>query len=149
MPCVSDPGSKLVSASRTKDIKVIPVPGASALTAAASVTGFAGKELYFAGFLSKKPGKRINELNRTKNISATIIIYESPHRIRKLLEALSLVFPEKDIMIGREISKIHEELLRGKASELINTKFTEKGEFVIAVDNNDASTPEEFEDFTR
>lgn len=142
-PGISDPGSKLASEARKNGIKVIPLPGASALTTLASVAGFAGKKIYFGGFLSKKPGRRINELNSLKRISATIVIYESPHRIIKTLTALSEVFPDNQILIGREISKIHEEFISGTAGSILSGKITEKGEFAIAIDNNDPKISEE------
>lgn len=142
-PGISDPGSKLASEARKNGIKVIPLPGASALTTIASVAGFAGKEIYFGGFLSKKPGRRINELNAIRRISATIIIYESPHRIIKTLTALAEVFPENQILIGREISKIHEEFIAGTAKSILESKITEKGEFAIAIDNNDPKNTDE------
>ncbi|HPJ14146.1 MAG TPA: 16S rRNA (cytidine(1402)-2'-O)-methyltransferase [Spirochaetota bacterium] len=142
-PGISDPGSKLASEARKYGIKVIPLPGASALTTIASVAGFAGKEIYFGGFLSKKPGRRINELNSLKRISATIVIYESPHRIIKTITALAEVFPDNQILIGREISKIHEEFISGTAGSILNGKITEKGEFAIAIDNNNPKFSED------
>ena len=137
-PGISDPGNRLVREARRRGLTIIPLPGPSALAAAASVTGFDGKTIIFGGFLSKKPGRRINELEKLKESTGTIIIYESPHRIMKLLNAVGTVFPEQEVVIGREITKIHEEFLSFKGSSLLdeNLKITEKGEFVIAINNN-------------
>jgi len=137
-PGISDPGNRLVREARRRGITIIPLPGPSALATAASMTGFDGKTIIFGGFLSKKPGRRINELEKLKANSGTIIIYESPHRIMKLLNAVGTVFPDQEVVIGREITKIHEEFLSFKGSSLLdeNLKITEKGEFVIAINNN-------------
>ena len=127
-PCISDPGSKLVSTARKRGIEIIPLPGPSALTALASVSGFAGKNIIFAGFVSKKPGRRIGELEDFKTFDGTIIIYESPHRILKTLAAIAEVFPGKNVVIGREMTKFHEQFICATPEELSAIKFPEKGE---------------------
>lgn len=137
-PGISDPGSRLVREARRRSLTICPLPGPSALTAIASVTGFDGKNIIFSGFLSKKPGRRIHELEKLREFNGTIIIYESPHRIVKTLKAIGEVFPAAPVLTGREISKIHEEfiLLTGKDTLTDDFTITEKGEFVIAIDNN-------------
>ena len=135
-PCISDPGSRLVSHARDAGIRVIPIPGPSALTAAASVTGFAGKNITFGGFISKKPGRRLGELEDFRDFEGTVIIYESPHRITKTLAAIAEVYPDARITLCRELTKIHEEIITGTATELARPgAVTEKGEFVIAIEN--------------
>ena len=136
-PGLSDPGSKLVSQARSAGIKVIPLPGPSALTALVSVSGFPEKNVLFAGFLSKKPGKRVHELEKLREFPGIIVLYESPHRIQKLLEAISGVFPENPLIIGREMSKRFEEFITGTASELSQKTnlVTKKGEFSLAIYN--------------
>jgi 16S rRNA (cytidine1402-2'-O)-methyltransferase len=136
-PAVSDPGSRLVEAARSAGHIVSPIPGASALTALASVSGFPGKHLLFAGFLSKKEGRRRRELEELKQIKGIIIIYESPHRIKKALASIAVVFPHERIILGREMTKMFEEFISGTAAGLLaeSSPIREKGEFAIAIDN--------------
>lgn len=141
-PGVSDPGSKLINAARINNIKISPLPGASALTALASVAGFPEKEIVFSGFLSKKEGKRIRELESLKQSGGIIIIYESPYRIKKLLQAISKVFPGGNVLIGREMTKFYEEFISGSIEDIINNidSIKEKGEFAVAVYVNEKKT---------
>jgi len=138
-PGLSDPGSKIVSMARREGINVIPVPGVSALTTLVSVSGFPEKTVLFGGFLSKKPGKRVNELNRLKTHEGILIIYESPHRIKKTLKDIGEVFPGREIVIGREMTKKFEEYINFNADSMtsIIEKLTEKGEFAIGILNKD------------
>ena len=138
-PGLSDPGSKIVSMARKEGINVIPVPGVSALTTLISVSGFPEKTVLFGGFLSKKPGKRVNELNRLKTHEGILIIYESPHRIKKTLKDIGEVFPGREIVIGREMTKKFEEYISfnsGSMDSIIN-ELTEKGEFAIGILNKE------------
>ncbi|PKL35527.1 MAG: 16S rRNA (cytidine(1402)-2'-O)-methyltransferase [Spirochaetae bacterium HGW-Spirochaetae-1] len=137
-PALSDPGSMLVRKAREYGIAIIPLPGPSALATIISVAGFPEKNIIFGGFLSKKPGKRIHELEKLREFPGIIIIYESPYRIKKLLPALYQVFPGKEVLIGREMTKVYEEFisgtLTGEDAGLDSVK--EKGEFTVAVFNN-------------
>jgi 16S rRNA (cytidine1402-2'-O)-methyltransferase len=138
-PGLSDPGSRIVSMARKEGITVIPVPGVSALTTLVSVTGFPEKTVLFGGFLSKKPGKRVNELNRLKIHEGIIVIYESPHRIKKTLKDIGDVFPGKEVIIGREMTKKFEEYINFNSEQIssIIENLTEKGEFAIAILNKE------------
>lgn len=138
-PGLSDPGSKIVSMARNEGINIIPVPGVSALTTLVSISGFPEKTVLFGGFLSKKPGRRVNELNRLKTHEGIIIIYESPHRIKKTLKDIGEVFPDREIIIGREMTKKFEEYLSFNSHSMISVidKLTEKGEFAIGILNKD------------
>lgn len=138
-PGLSDPGSKIVSMARKECVNVVPVPGVSALTTLISVSGFPEKTVLFGGFLSKKPGKRVNELNRLKTHEGILIIYESPHRIKKTLKDIGEVFPGREIVIGREMTKKFEEYINFNADSMtsIIEKLTEKGEFAIGILNKD------------
>lgn len=138
-PGLSDPGSKIVSMARKEGVNVVPVPGVSALTTLISVSGFPEKTVLFGGFLSKKPGKRVNELNRLKTHEGILIIYESPHRIKKTLKDIGEVFPGREIVIGREMTKKFEEYINFNADSMtsIIEKLTEKGEFAIGILNKD------------
>ena len=136
-PGISDPGGQLVVLARENNIPVIPVPGPSAVTAILSVCGFPATKFYFAGFLSKKEGRRKNQLQELSNIDAIIVLYESPYRITKLLHAIAEVMPQAQILIGREMTKHFEEFIYCTSSQIeeITAKLTQKGEFVVAVYN--------------
>ncbi len=138
-PGLSDPGSRIVSMARREGINVIPVPGVSALTTLISVSGFPEKTVLFGGFMSKKPGKRVNELNRLKTYEGIIIIYESPHRIKKTLKDVGDVFAGREIIIGREMTKKFEQYLSFNAASMnsVIDTLTEKGEFAIGILNKD------------
>lgn len=138
-PGLSDPGSRIVSMARREGVNVIPVPGVSALTTLISVSGFPEKTVLFGGFLSKKPGKRVNELNRLKTHEGIIIVYESPHRIKKTLRDIGEVFSGREIVIGREMTKKFEEYLNFNADSMgtVLDTLTEKGEFAIGILNKD------------
>jgi len=136
-PGVSDPGSRIVEAVRKDDIEVVPLPGVSALATIVSVSGFTEKNVIFGGFLSKKPGKRVNELNRLKEFEGIIIIYESPHRIEKTLTDISEVFPGNRVVIGREMTKTFEEFIstEGKSIPDLLPRLKQKGEFAVSIHN--------------
>lgn len=136
-PCISDPGYKLVEAARTAGFQVVPIPGPAALSTIVSVCGLPASEIYFAGFISKKPGRRINELTALKEIPGIIVFYESPHRIIKLIEALNVVFPDNELVIGRELTKFHEEIIHNRVSEIYKNldKLEQRGEFTLALYN--------------
>lgn len=133
-PLVSDPGFKLVREVASKNIKIEVIPGANAAISALSISGLPTDKFLFLGFLPKKDGKREKILADTKDaiskVKATVIIYESPFRVLKLLEQIKEVFGDVDVVICRELTKMHEEIYRGKISE-IASKIKPKGEFAI------------------
>ncbi|HOT43813.1 MAG TPA: 16S rRNA (cytidine(1402)-2'-O)-methyltransferase [Spirochaetota bacterium] len=137
-PGLSDPGSRLVSAAREQGIPVCPVPGPSALAAIVSVSGYHGKSIIFGGFLSKKEGRRKKELAAFREFNGIIVLYESPYRIKKLIVAIGEVFPGRMLLIGREMTKLHEEFIYGKVDEIISAidSVKEKGEFSVIVYND-------------
>jgi len=135
-PGVSDPGGRLASAVREAGFPVVPLPGASAVTALMSVAGTAGKGFVFEGFLSPKGGRRRNRLKALLDMGMIFVLYESPYRILKLLEDLKELSPERNILIGREITKKFEEFLSGSPQEVLavlSSRSTLKGEFAILV----------------
>ncbi|MCP4133282.1 MAG: 16S rRNA (cytidine(1402)-2'-O)-methyltransferase [bacterium] len=136
-PGISDPGSKLVGKAREGGIEIVPLPGPSALASIVSVSGFPEKKIIFSGFLSKKPGKRINELTALKEFEGIIVVYESPYRIKKLLNAIKEVYPNTEILIGREMTKFYEEFISVNTENIDKTLETlkEKGEFTVALLN--------------
>ena len=140
-PTISDPGYQLVKELVDQGIRVVPVPGPSAVIAGLSVAGLPTDAFMFMGFLHRKQGKRRRVLEGLKDESATLVFYESPRRIIGLLEELLLVFGDRPAMVAREITKIHEEFIRGKLSAIMNTlkeKSVVKGECVVFVAWEDA-----------
>jgi 16S rRNA (cytidine1402-2'-O)-methyltransferase len=134
-PGISDPGERVVNAAISAGFRVEPVPGPSALVAALTASGLATDEFHFVGFLPHKSGQRRNKLEAMKPISGTLVLYESPYRIEKLLNELCDVFPDRQVVLAREITKKFEEFLRGKPAELLEVvrKRSLKGEFVVLV----------------
>lgn len=138
LPTISDPGYVLVRACRDEGIKVIPIPGANAALTALIASGFPTDSFYFAGFLPKKGNKKLREVLDKETV---VILYESPHRIIKRIEAIAAYAPSRKICIARELTKLHEEFLVGEASEMQHAPITPKGEFVIIIDKeNKVST---------
>jgi 16S rRNA (cytidine1402-2'-O)-methyltransferase len=134
-PGISDPGERVVKAAIAAGFRVEPIPGACALVAGLTASGLPTDEFYFIGFLPHKSGQRKNKLESLKAISGTLVFYESPYRIEKLLGELNEVFPERELVLARELTKKFEEFLRGKPAELlaIARKRSLKGEFVVLV----------------
>lgn len=148
-PCVSDPGWKLVRLARQENIQVTALPGASATTCALSASGLSGGGFCFLGFLPKKKGKALKQIEAALNIEKPIIIYESPYRIVKFLEFLQENLQQIKVFIGREITKTFEEYLSGTPAELLaNFKARKKilGEFVVILDGRKTDTEEDNED---
>ena len=117
-PCISDPGFEVVDEALKRGIKVIPIPGPSAMTAAASVAGISTRRFCFEGFLPKKKGRQ-TLLKSLATEERTIVIFESPHRIEKTLRDIETFIGIREVVIVREITKIYEEILRGTTTELI------------------------------
>ena len=134
-PGISDPGERVVRATIAAGLRVEPVPGACALIAGFTASGLPTDEFHFVGFLPHKSGQRKNKLGSLKTVPGVLIFYESPFRIEKLLGELNEVFPERDVVLAREITKKFEEFLRGKPAALLEvaTKRRLKGEFVVMV----------------
>jgi 16S rRNA (cytidine1402-2'-O)-methyltransferase len=118
-PAISDPGARLVALAHAAGVPVCPVPGPSSLTAALSVSGFTFERVLFLGFLAKKPGDRRRALEDALETAACVVFFESPERIRATLTQLAELAGARRICLLREASKIHEEVLRGAAAELL------------------------------
>jgi len=134
-PGLSDPGAVLVREARGRGHEVVPVPGASAFATIISAAGVSGRTFLFDGFLSPKPGKRRARLAQLLSRGESFVLYESPYRIGKLLADIAALEPERQVTIGRELTKIHEEIVSGTASELASRFPAEsaKGEFCLLV----------------
>ena len=134
-PGISDPGERVVKAALAAGFRVESVPGPSALIAALTASGLPGEEFHFLGFLRHKSGQRRKQLERLRGVDGTLILYESPYRVEKLLSELAELFPERSIVLARELTKKFEQFLRGTALELLE-QFRErrfKGEFVVLI----------------
>ena len=136
-PGISDPGERVVRAAIAAGFRVEPVPGPSALIAALTASGLPADEFHFIGFLPHKSGQRRAKLEQLKNIPGTLVLYESPFRVEKLLTELKDVMPSGRVVLARELTKKFEEFLRGTPEELLAVMKTRslKGEFVVLVDN--------------
>lgn len=134
-PCVSDPGSVLVSLAIENDIKIVVINGSSAMLTALIASGLDTSKFSFLGFLSSKKGTRKNSLLKYKDCEETLIIYESSHRIADTLKILLEVFGNRKVCIARELTKLHEEYIRGTLETVQNLSESQlKGEFVIILD---------------
>ena len=142
-PLISDPGYKLIQAALDEKIAVRSVPGPSALTAAISIAGISSDQFMFLGFLPRKPIMRRKRINSILHIDSSIIIFESSHRINKLLKDLYLLLGNRKISIMREITKIYEENIRGNINEVMEhcINKTLKGELVILIEKPDNIKP--------
>jgi 16S rRNA (cytidine1402-2'-O)-methyltransferase len=135
-PGISDPGARLVAAVRTAGFSVVPIPGPSAVTAALSVAGLSTHEFLFLGFLPHKKGRQ-TALRHISKETRPVVLYESPHRIEKLMSELSGVAPYRRILLFRELTKMFEEFLVGTPHELwarLETDGSARGEFVVIIE---------------
>jgi 16S rRNA (cytidine1402-2'-O)-methyltransferase len=133
-PLISDPGVRLVSACIEKEIKIIPIPGVSALIAGLSMSGLPTDAFVFEGFLPQKKGRQ-SKLKELAEEKRTIVLYESTYRIEKLLKELNEFLPNRFVVVCREITKKFEETWRGFPKDILETLETRtiKGEFVVVI----------------
>ena len=117
-PTISDPGQVLVASAWAAGHAVEPIPGPSAITTALSVAGYGGPGFTFAGYLPRKPGEMRRLLSRLADDDRPMVAFDSPYRIRKSLGLIGELLPERHLTLTRELTKIHEEVLRGTASEV-------------------------------
>lgn len=134
-PGISDPGYKIIRECIDNNIPIIPIPGPSGLITALTVSGKPTDKFTFEGFLSNKSARRKNQLKKLKTEERTAVLYESPHRIIKLLEDILEVYGDIEIVLARELTKKFEEIRREKASLSINhfKSTPPKGEFIVII----------------
>jgi 16S rRNA (cytidine1402-2'-O)-methyltransferase len=134
-PGISDPGERVVRAAIQAGFRVEAVPGPSALVAALTASGLATDEFHFIGFLPHKSGQRRKKLEQLKAFEGTLILYESPYRVERLLGELKDLFSSRQVVLARELTKRFEEFLRGKPDELLERIRIQgaKGEFVVLI----------------
>ncbi|MEP7105315.1 MAG: 16S rRNA (cytidine(1402)-2'-O)-methyltransferase [Chloroflexota bacterium] len=133
-PTVSDPGQRLVAAAWAAGHRVAPLPGPSSAVAALSVAGYPGNGFTFAGYLPRKSGERRRFFESLRDERRPTVVFESPHRVLKALAELAEVLPGREVTIGRELTKLHEEVLRGTVEEVIAAlDGRARGEFTMVV----------------
>ncbi|HHX28998.1 MAG: 16S rRNA (cytidine(1402)-2'-O)-methyltransferase [Bacillota bacterium] len=135
MPSVSDPGARLVEAVREAGFDVRVVPGPSAVTSALSLSGFPGDKFVFGGFIPRKSSQRQSFFQEWVRPGITTVFFESPHRLAKSISDLALVFPDAEVCLCHEMTKVHESVLAGTAAQLAERLPNEKvlGEWVAVV----------------
>lgn len=137
-PGISDPGFRVVRMALEEGLRVVPVPGPTALISALVASGLPSDEFFFGGFLPARSGQRRARLAELSAIPSTLILYEAPHRIAASLKDAREVLGEREAVVARELTKLHEEILRGRLSELA-TQFSQadrepRGEIVLVID---------------
>jgi 16S rRNA (cytidine1402-2'-O)-methyltransferase len=137
-PAVSDPGFRLVRAAIENEVPVVPVPGPSALISALVAAGLPTDEFFFAGFLPARTNARRARLSELQSVPGTLIFYEAPHRLAATLKDAYEILGERDAVVARELTKVHEEIRRGRLSELSEHYEREdpRGEIVVLIDRN-------------
>ena len=148
-PGISDPGEEIVRRCINENINVVPIPGACAMINALIASGISTKEFCFFGFLPLNKKNRKEKLNEIKDINKTIILYEAPHKIKNTLEDLKNVLDEnRKVVLAREITKIHEEFMRGNIDELLEKVDKFKGEMVLIIEGNFTKKENELNDLS-
>jgi 16S rRNA (cytidine1402-2'-O)-methyltransferase len=145
-PLVSDPGYRLVRAAIDAGIPVEPIPGPSAAVAALAASGLPTDEFRFCGFLPPKAGQRQKALEALAGEEGTLIFYEAPHRVLDALEAIEQALGPRPVVLAREMTKIHEEFLRGTAAQIraeLAGRETVKGEITIVVGRAEQPPPDD------
>lgn len=145
-PGISDPGEEVVKEAIKNNIEVIPIPGACALVNALIASGLNTKEFLFLGFLPLNKKNRDNALNKIKKANSTVILYEAPHKLIKTLQDLLKNVGDINCVLAKEITKIHEEFIRGNISNLLEQIQEPKGEYVILLDLNNLENENDSED---
>jgi 16S rRNA (cytidine1402-2'-O)-methyltransferase len=146
MPAISDPGTALVRLCTDNHIDVIPIPGPNAAVTALAISGFSSSSFIFEGYLPRKPQERLARIQRLKSMEMPIVVYASPHRIKRILSEIAAETPDREVVICREMTKLNEEFLRGTAEE-VNLELDEdrtRGEFVLVIDRAPESEDSRF-----
>ena len=132
-PVIADPGARLIEAAHRAGVRVLPIPGPSALAAAISVSGFEGSDVHFLGFLPKGRGERVARLTSAAAGAGVLVFFESPHRLKATLAELAEHLANPEVVVCRELTKLHEEVVRGRADELATQFDTVRGECTVVV----------------
>ncbi|MCG9874701.1 MAG: 16S rRNA (cytidine(1402)-2'-O)-methyltransferase [Leptospiraceae bacterium] len=136
-PGLSDPGSHVIRYLRSKGFEPKAIPGPSALASLISISGFQANPTLFLGFISEKKGKKRSQLEKARETDGLIVFYESVHKLPVLMEMLVDIFPDKELIVGRELTKIHEESIYYKSpKECFEKPPLAKGEFTFLINNH-------------
>jgi 16S rRNA (cytidine1402-2'-O)-methyltransferase len=135
-PIISDPGYILVRECIKQSIQVVIIPGASAITGALAISGLPANRFVFEGFLPKKKGRRTRALEELRGESRTVVLFESPNRIARLLEEILEHVGDRRITLCREMTKVHEEMIHGRVSDVVKQLRSTKGEFTIVMEGS-------------
>lgn len=138
-PGISDPGEEIVKVAIENNIEIIPIPGACAFVNALIASGLNTREFCFVGFLSTEKKEKREKLNELKYETKTLIFYEAPHKLKSTLETIYEIFGERKIVLAKELTKIHEEFIRGNISQILDKIELIKGEFVILIEGSKES----------
>ena len=136
-PAISDPGEEVVKEAIKNGIKIVPIPGACALVNALIASGLNTREFIFLGFLPTNNKEKNEKIEEIKNENKTLIFYEAPHKIDNTLKILYQILGNRRVVLAREITKIHEEFIRGNLEELVEKEQNNKGEYVIIVEGTE------------
>ncbi|KKS21360.1 MAG: Ribosomal RNA small subunit methyltransferase I [candidate division WWE3 bacterium GW2011_GWA1_41_8] len=132
-PVISDPGFKLVRDLKAEGIDITPIPGPSAIIAAISASGLPTDKFIFLGFLPKTANQRKNILKEYGKLDATLTIYESPYRVRRLLIEIQDTLGDRAVCVAKDLTKIHESILTGQISDILTQSIPEKGEYTVLI----------------
>lgn len=138
-PGISDPGEEIVKCAIENNIEIIPIPGACAFVNALIVSGMNTREFLFIGFLSAIKKEKKEKLEEIKYETRTIILYEAPHKLKGTLETILQILGNRKIVLARELTKIHEEFIRGYVEDILENIDEIKGEFVVLIEGNSES----------
>ena len=136
LPIISDPGSLVVKTAIEKGVDVVPIPGANAALTALIASGIDASKFLFVGFLNHKATKKKEELKKLQTIDSTIILYEAPHKLIDTLTIINELYPNRQIVLARELTKLHEEFISGTPAEILGEAENLKGEMVIIIEGN-------------
>ena len=142
-PAISDPGEEIVKQAIKNNIEIIPIPGACAAINSLIASGLDTSNFIFIGFLSANKKEKKEKLEELKKLKQTLIFYEAPHKLINTLENIKEILGDRRIVLAKEITKIHEESIRGNISEVIKNIKQPKGEFVIIVEGSNKSEKDE------
>lgn len=141
-PGICDPGEEIIKKCIEESIKVVPIPGACAMINALITSGISTKEFIFLGFLPLNKKSRKEKLEEIKNSNKTIILYEAPHKLKNTLNDLSDILQSREVVLARELTKIHEEYIRGTVKELMEKTDNLKGEMILIIEKNNKDNKE-------
>src|SRR5262245_33142269 len=144
-PLISDPGYSIVTEAALAGVPIVPIPGASAAIAALAASGLPTNEFLFAGFLPARGAERRRRLNDFAKSPSSLVFYEAPHRIKECIEAAREILGDRPAALARELTKVHEEIIRGRLSEIaaLISEREPKGEYVLIIGPRAASEPPE------